>query len=272
MNMTETPPNIVTGYLRAAGFGLRHIEALDALERNPGQRRILDSLMPLMGTGTVSAVIGNRGTGKTQLAAHLAATQLRLPTPRPVLFVKAAKMFEQMRATFGREKTDMDKAAKLYSVPLLIIDECQVRGNTKYEDDQLTALIDERYDDKLDTLLIANTAPGSLEEQLGSSVADRLRETGRVFELTGVSFREPERINALRAAQAARKPEAPPAAPAPEETRTGGAMAAVASLPDDAPLKLALQRVGKVPSDINTRPSTIEAIREAKAKFERQQA
>ncbi len=51
------------------------------------------------------------------------------------------------------------------------------------------ALIDWRYRECLDTILISNQTPAEFAKSMGASIVDRAREHGLVFEFKGKSFR-----------------------------------------------------------------------------------
>jgi DNA replication protein DnaC len=72
---------------------------------------------------------------------------------------------------------------------MLVIDEAQERGGTPWEDRILNHIIDRRYAAMIPTIIIANAKPDALVASLGESIADRMRETGGIIEITGTSHR-----------------------------------------------------------------------------------
>lgn len=145
------------------------------------------------------ALIGGRGTGKTQIAAQVISTACAMN--RTALYTRAMTIFLEMRATFGQEDCSEFEVVERYRAPrLLVIDEMQDRGETAWEDRLLNHILDCRYGDMMDTVLIANFHRDALRKSLGESIADRLRETGGVIECVWKSFRdkmEPSRLTAV---------------------------------------------------------------------------
>ncbi len=100
------------------------------------------------------------------------------------------EIFLRIRATYHRENTsELDAIEELCKPQLLVIDEIQQRGETEFENRLLAYLIDRRYGDMLDTILIGNLTPTALADSLDPSIVDRLRETGGIIECTWPSFR-----------------------------------------------------------------------------------
>lgn len=110
-------------------------------------------------------------------------------------------VFLAVRETYRREisQSELEVIESFRKPSLLVIDEVQERGETAWEDRILTNLVDKRYGDGTDTLLIANLKPAALAENLGTSIADRLRETGGIIEATWGSFRDSDDVEDERA-------------------------------------------------------------------------
>ena len=134
------------------------------------------------------ALVGNRGAGKTQIACD--AIKLMIGTGRDALYAHAMTYFLDLRATYRSETVAEKDVIERYRRPrLLVIDEAQLRGETDFEQRMLDYLIDLRYGDLSDTLLISNMTPDVLAKALGESISDRLRETGFVLPCKWESFR-----------------------------------------------------------------------------------
>lgn len=191
---------------RRAGLSLRHIKTFSSTRQMPDLPVNPPGHIPLdpdemegrishrSGTGFTTCLIGPRGTGKTQIAVNLVLRELHAmrgkdsedrDQPRYVL---ASDLFREIRDSFkvGGEMACMKK----FTQPrLLVIDEIQERGNTTFEDSALTNIIDHRYGDMLDTLLISNLKREELIGALGNPIASRMTESGGVLECTWPSFR-----------------------------------------------------------------------------------
>jgi DNA replication protein DnaC len=149
-----------------------------------------------LGTGFLYALLGDRGTGKTRLAAATIRECIRRTvknspdTNRPAWYRKTLDLFLDVRASFKSEgKTEREVLAPYLAVDLLVLDEIQERGGTDFEDRMLTYVIDKRYDANKDTLLISNLKAGDFGKHVGPSIVDRLRECGAAIHCDWASFR-----------------------------------------------------------------------------------
>lgn len=154
-------------------------------EWNTACTRLFDAI----GSGFLFALIGPRGTGKTQLGERTALQSTA--TSRAPLYTRAMTIFLELRATYRTDGAAESAVVKRFCEPkLLIIDEIQERAESAWEDRMLTHIIDVRYGAMGDTLLIGNLSPEQLAESLGPSIVDRLRETGGIIECKWDSFRK----------------------------------------------------------------------------------
>lgn len=196
--MGESIPNLIAtsrasdvdGRLSRACLPERHLRGVSIDRGAAGNlwREKVESLCGLIGGGFLVALIGNRGTGKTQAAVVAAIRAIKVE--RTALYCKAMEIFLDIRATYKREdRTELDALAKYLGPQLLIIDEIQQRGETPFEDRILAYLVDKRYDAMVDTILLGNLNPKALKDALDPSITDRLRETGGIMEFAWKSFR-----------------------------------------------------------------------------------
>lgn len=169
-------------------------------------------LSALSGRGCLMILVGPKGTGKTQIATNQACdiiSEVRrgiagqwidrryhpahdVPEDTWPRYTKACAVFEDLRASFQEDQSDSEKRIMAsYRKPcLLIVDEAQERGNTDFEDRTLNRIVDDRYAQMLDTILIANLRREDLVNELGTSIISRMHESGEVFECNWKSFRE----------------------------------------------------------------------------------
>jgi len=149
----------------------------------------LEKFSAMLGNGCMLSFIGNRGSGKTHLAAEL--IRRTCANGRSARYIRAMTFFIEVKDTYGNDSTFGEKdIIERYMRPhLLVIDELQERGATEWEDRLLVHLMDLRYGAKLDTILISNLTRKQLETSLGPSVVDRMRETGGITELNWSSLR-----------------------------------------------------------------------------------
>ena len=179
-----------------SGVGKRH---RTNMVRDPSGRwaTTLEQVRKKMGTGCLLALIGNRGSGKTQMAAHLIRDRVdSMPPPKervagPPRMVRAMEFFLDLRACYRTAATQSERdALKTYASPsLLVIDEAHERGESDWENRMLTHLIDRRYSEMLDTILIANLTEEPFKKSMGPSIISRLQETGGIVVCNWPSFR-----------------------------------------------------------------------------------
>lgn len=183
-----------------SGLGRRHLEK--SVTGTGAWKATFDKLLPLIGTGFLAALIGPRGTGKTQLAAELIVESCK-PRPNihvasvgqvfPAKYMTALQLFLSLRATYRDKDGDsemdvLDKLTTRYG--LVVIDEVQERGNTDFEDRMLTHIVDRRYANLGDTLLISNLTADQFALAVGPSVVSRANEAGGIIVCDWPSFRE----------------------------------------------------------------------------------
>lgn len=167
----------------------RHCCISDEHERHAEWAKNRDRLCGKLGSGFLVALIGNRGTGKTQMAVHAVAYNAK--AARTALYCKAMEIFLEIRATYTMaDASELGAVNKFIEPALLVVDEIQQRGETPFEDRLLAYLIDKRYDAMVDTILIGNLTPQALTDSLDPSIVDRLRETGGIVECVWESFRQ----------------------------------------------------------------------------------
>lgn len=141
-----------------------------------------------LGAGFLLALLGDRGTGKTQMA--VVVMMVGFKAQRTGLYVSAMDVFLDVRATYSNpDASERDALGRFLGPDMLVIDEIQQRGETDFEDRILAYLIDQRYGAMKDTIVIANLTPDALKDSLDPSIVDRLRETGGIIECTWPSFR-----------------------------------------------------------------------------------
>ena len=110
---------------------------------------------------------------------------------RSCVYIKAMDIFIELKSAFkSSDTTEKQIIDKLVEAVFLVIDEAHVRGDTKFEDDKLTHIIDKRYDAMRATMLITNLDKRDFAEQLSPSIKSRLLEIGGGIECNWESFRK----------------------------------------------------------------------------------
>lgn len=155
------------------------------------KRTILD--VKLRNPGAVVALVGPRGTGKTQMATDAAfAYAMRIRErgmARACRYVRTMEFFMGVKDAYGTTTSERDVFDSFTIPPLLVLDEVQVRNESKWEDNALTYLIDTRYGACRRTILISNQTVEGFTASMGDSIMSRLSETGTIIPCEWQSFR-----------------------------------------------------------------------------------
>lgn len=144
-----------------------------------------------LGTGMFFALIGPRGTGKTQIGCDVIC-EATTGQGMTALYAKAIQFFMDLKGTYrkGSEETEKSIVARYRKPDLLVLDEIASRGETDWEDRLLEHLLDERYSAKRDTILIGNfETPKAFDTNVGPSIVSRIQETGGLMVCDWKSFR-----------------------------------------------------------------------------------
>ncbi len=171
----------------------RHGDFLKTLPTSGPWADANTELMNLIGSGFICVLLGNRGTGKTQMAVKAIHESCRLQ--RPASYVKAMQIFLDIRDSFGTERSEKASVARYTAPSLLVIDAMEERGETSFEDRILNHIIDVRYDSLKDTILVTNQTPDAFSQSAGPSIVSRIHETGKRIECNWPSFRSPPMSN-----------------------------------------------------------------------------
>jgi DNA replication protein DnaC len=157
----------------------RHAEAKVQFEGPWAQK--LAVIRSGLGRGSSFALCGTRGNGKTQLAVQ--AMFEATADGRTALYTTAVRFFATLKATYRKDakETELEVIDRHRKPSLLVIDEIGKRGETAWEGNLLFELLNNRYADQTDTIVIANLNPQDLAESLGPSITSRLNETGGVI-------------------------------------------------------------------------------------------
>lgn len=141
--------------------------------------------------GIFYAFLGNRGGGKTQMGVELLKDYARVMQLNS-LYCTAFDLFLCLRSCFNSKSTFSEiEVIDRYKKPsFLIIDEIHERSDSEFENRTLTHILDNRYANMKNTIVIGNFQTSELSQRLGASISSRLLETGGVIEFNWESFRK----------------------------------------------------------------------------------
>lgn len=108
-------------------------------------------------------IYGERGTGKTKLAA-IAANELA-KQGKPVLFSSVPELMSDIRATFHKGTTD-ETLRQIKDVPFLVLDDLGAENPSSWVGEQLFAIINYRYNSELTTFVTSNYDPEEVIQHL----------------------------------------------------------------------------------------------------------
>lgn len=173
----------------SSGFPLRHKQRLTQAE--PWPDGVEADTYAVLKAGGILSLVGERGHGKTQLAAALAYRYL-CEHALPVRYSRADDLFAGIWAEFDKDQGDGHTHAvkRASGGGLLIIDELQDRKESDPEQRELTRIIDKRYGALRPTILIANLKPDELTKAVGLSIASRMTESGSVVVCDWKNYRQ----------------------------------------------------------------------------------
>ena len=177
--------------MTVSGIPLRHLERQYFIGEQWCER--LTALKEKLGTGLMVALVGGRGTGKTQMAVELMRHTIRRMSRRAV-FTTAAKFIMRVKSSFGKDstKTEGDVFQDFTKPKLLVIDEFGRRNETDWEHNAIFELLNDRYNAMNDTVLISNHDAAAFREAAGPSLISRMNECGGICDFAWPSFRDGE--------------------------------------------------------------------------------
>lgn len=149
--------------------------------------------------GRIVALLGDRGNGKTQLAVELMKEMTRNPKYKigegihcSAQYITAMNFFMRIKECYAEDASKGERMAiaEFTRPRLLVIDEFGKRPEKDWHQNLLFELIDQRYGNMLDTILIDNRKSKEFVEAVGQSIASRMNEGGGIIEATWASFRK----------------------------------------------------------------------------------
>jgi DNA replication protein DnaC len=174
------------------GWGSKYLAPFQ--NESESWQRYFDKALQVVANGGSLIIIGNRGSGKTRIAAEISRHGV-FPDDRHGKFQtsayrRASEIFIELRDAAQNGRDQWKVIQSLSGAGLLVIDEMQERGETEWENRMITTIIDRRYSDNLPTILIANLQPEQMAASVSQSVISRINESGGILLCDCPSFRE----------------------------------------------------------------------------------
>lgn len=168
---------------------LKHVKNRSKIDYQTSWGEKLLSIERRFNQGFLIALVGANGPGKTQLGVELMFKMTE--QLKRALYCTATEFFMDVKATYHSQSPHSERSViEQYSKPyLLVIDELGKCGQTEWEDRLLFEMIDRRYRNMKDTLLISNEEKPKFLESIGASLRSRMQETGGIIECNWPSFR-----------------------------------------------------------------------------------
>lgn len=152
---------------------------------NDGQRKALafarayaDDFGKVLETGRSALLVGKPGTGKTHLAVGI-ALQI-MAAGHTALFTTTFRAIRRIKDTWSKvaEETEAQATNALVFPSLLVLDEVGVQFGSEAEKLILFDVLNERYEQRLPTIMLSNLTSDAIKGYLGERIFDRLREDG----------------------------------------------------------------------------------------------
>lgn len=133
---------------------------------------------------------GDVGLGKTGLAAAIA--NYLLSTNQAVLYARAFDLIKEIQDRYSddREGTADSLRDQIQRVPLLIIDEANIRGTSNDRMNWMESILRYRHGNQLPTILTLNKTQSEFEEEWGVQTASVVRSNAHWIEFGGYPIRD----------------------------------------------------------------------------------
>jgi len=120
---------------------------------------------------------GEKGTGKTKLAAIIANERARAGSP--VLFASVPDLMADIRASFASGGTS-ERVQAVKNAPFLVLDDLGAEKMTEWVGEQLFCIVNHRYNECLQTVVTSNYNPTQIIRRMatvdrGGNVIDDLQ-------------------------------------------------------------------------------------------------
>lgn len=132
---------------------------------------------------------GGVGTGKTLMASELAEAVID-KLDMSVRYCTVKQMIAEIQASYSTEgKTEEGEILRFVQYDLLILDEIDIKSDSKNSGLLLQEVINRRYNEERPIVVITNQTFDDLAQYVGDRIDSRLRENNFVCAFTWADFR-----------------------------------------------------------------------------------
>ena len=143
---------------------------------------------------------GEKGTGKTKLAAIIANERARAGSP--VLFASVPDLMADIRRSF-KDGTTSEAVQAVKNAPFLVLDDLGAEKMTEWVGEQLFCIVNHRYNERLATVVTSNYSPTQviahmatvdsrgnvIDDMQGQRIMSRIYEMCERVEIRGKDYR-----------------------------------------------------------------------------------
>lgn len=191
--------NVVKPHLMATKLPIPYFWRMKKEDWHPEQERVYNRCKEMFQLkGAIAALVGPRGTGKTTVAAQLildrAHDEKLEPWKRRPPYRKASYIIAKFKPLFGDfGAVQIDRLLRRFddyaNFDFMVIDEWHECDELKMRDRVMTDLLDRRYANNKDTLLISNQTAKDFMGSTNESTLSRMDEHGQIIPCEWDSFR-----------------------------------------------------------------------------------
>jgi DNA replication protein DnaC len=166
----------------------RHLLNIETRQTDAGQESMLKHERQMRGSGYTLVLCGGPGRGKTHLACRMIAERVAAPKPDGKFdecrYGSLAEHLEWIKSSYDGESklTEQEAMKALYAPVLLVIDEIHDALTTEYAGRMLREIVDRRYRDMRDTVLVTNWPVEDIGAKLPPQIVSRASECGGVID------------------------------------------------------------------------------------------
>lgn len=138
-------------------------------------------------------LFGGVGTGKTLMASELADAVID-KLDMSVRYCTAKQMISEIQSAYSTEgKSEEGEILRFVQYELLILDEIDIRPDSKNAIILLQEVINRRYNEEKPVVIITNQTFDDLAQHVGDRINSRLHENAFVAAFTWADFRNPNK-------------------------------------------------------------------------------